>query len=254
MKTQTISRLDLQNDFDLADSSSQAADPPTSYINFGCRDSEEAGQKENQESPGPTLQSHPVPFHTLVLDMAGVCFIDLMGIKVLMKMNTSYKKLGIRLYFANIQAQVYQDLEEGGAFDDGNISNSDIFISVHDAVLFAQQTAADRPKEEKVAQEFDFEFGDDSDLEKLRESNADERRNPAETTSATKVYNPKRTDLAAQDHVLRGYDSGSTTILELTKSRTSEHLPRAPVTGHGIGERRAQSNSRDQKIHESEIE
>ncbi|KAJ0064857.1 hypothetical protein NL108_016968, partial [Boleophthalmus pectinirostris] len=103
MKTQTISQLDLQNDFDLGEGSPPPADPPTSYINFGCRENEEPGQRETPDPPSPSLQPHPVPFHTLILDMAGVCFIDLMGIKVLIKMNTSYKKLGIRLYLANIQ-------------------------------------------------------------------------------------------------------------------------------------------------------
>ncbi|XP_072304616.1 solute carrier family 26 member 9-like [Eucyclogobius newberryi] len=166
MKTQTISQLDLQNDFDLEDGSACPAEPPLSYINFGCRDGEGPDQRENQEPAGPTLQSHPVPFHTLVLDMAGVCFIDLMGIKVLMKMNTSYKKLGIRLYLANIQAQVHQELEEGGAFEDGHVSRSDIFLSVHDAVLFAQKTATERTKEANVAQEHDFDFTDETDLEK----------------------------------------------------------------------------------------
>ncbi|XP_033825853.1 solute carrier family 26 member 9-like isoform X2 [Periophthalmus magnuspinnatus] len=103
MKTQTISQLELQNDFDITEATTPPADPPTSYINFGCRDDEEPVQRETRDPPGPSLQSHPVPFHTLVLDMAGVCFIDLMGIKMLTKMSTSYKKLGIRLYLANIQ-------------------------------------------------------------------------------------------------------------------------------------------------------
>lgn len=40
-------------------------------------------------------------------------------------------------------AQVYEELEAGGAFDDGNIARSNLFLSVHDAVLFAQQTTGE---------------------------------------------------------------------------------------------------------------
>lgn len=34
-------------------------------------------------------------------------------------------------------AQVYEDLEKGGAFEEGCFSHSDLFISVHDAALFS---------------------------------------------------------------------------------------------------------------------
>lgn len=41
-------------------------------------------------------------------------------------------------------AQVYEELEAGGAFDDGNIARNNLFLSVHDAILFAQQTTGER--------------------------------------------------------------------------------------------------------------
>lgn len=47
-------------------------------------------------------------------------------------------------------AQVYEELETGGAFDDGNIARSNLFLSVHDAVLFAQQTSGERGAATKV--------------------------------------------------------------------------------------------------------
>lgn len=163
MKAQTISQLELQNDFNI---NPYPAEPPTSYVNFSCSESEEPGPTDLPPPPSPTLPSPPVPFHTLILDLAGVCFIDLMGIKVLIKMHANYKKLGIRLCLASIQAQVYQELEEGGAFDDGNIKRTDIFLSVHDAVLFAQHTGPDTiPKEEKASNGLDFDLDDEADLE-----------------------------------------------------------------------------------------
>lgn len=68
----------------MSDGSANWPEPPTSYVNFHCGDIEPG----DQESPSPTavtVESQPVPFHTLILDLAGVCFIDLMGIKVLTK-------------------------------------------------------------------------------------------------------------------------------------------------------------------------
>lgn len=71
--------------------SANKPEPPTSYINFHCSDTELSEQVADQEPPSPpavTLESQPMPFHTLILDLAGVCFIDLMGIKVLIKVIT----------------------------------------------------------------------------------------------------------------------------------------------------------------------
>uniref|UniRef100_A0A3Q0S9X6 Solute carrier family 26 member 9 n=1 Tax=Amphilophus citrinellus TaxID=61819 RepID=A0A3Q0S9X6_AMPCI len=153
MKVQTISQLELQNDFDMNDGSASKTEPPTSYVNFHCSDIELGEQLPDQEPSSPpvlTLEPQPVPFHTLILDLAGVCFIDLMGIKVLIKMNSSYTMLGIKLYLANVQAQVYEELEAGGAFEDGNIARSNLFLSVHDAILFAQQTSGERQVSSKV--------------------------------------------------------------------------------------------------------
>lgn len=70
------------------DGSANNAELPTSYVNFHCNDIELGEQLPDQEPSSPpvlTLEPQPVPFHTLILDMAGVCFIDLMGIKALIK-------------------------------------------------------------------------------------------------------------------------------------------------------------------------
>ncbi|XP_023271363.1 solute carrier family 26 member 9 isoform X2 [Seriola lalandi dorsalis] len=171
MKVQTISQLELQNDFDMNDGSANQPETPTSYVNFHCSDIELGERTPDQEPPSPsavTLESQPMPFHTLILDLAGVCFIDLMGIKVLIKMNSSYASLGIKLYLANVQAQVYEELEAGGAFDKGNIARSNLFLSVHDAILFAQHTSGERRvslKEETAKQEHAFNINEEMDLE-----------------------------------------------------------------------------------------
>lgn len=71
-------------------------EPPTSYVNFHCCDIELGEQSPDQEPPSPsdvTLESQPMPFHTLILDLAGVCFIDLMGVKVLIKVRSLFAVL-----------------------------------------------------------------------------------------------------------------------------------------------------------------
>lgn len=81
----------------MSDGSASKAEPPTSYVNFRCSDIELGEQAPDKEPASPsavTLESQPMPFHTLILDLAGVCFIDLMGIKVLIKVRGLFAILG----------------------------------------------------------------------------------------------------------------------------------------------------------------
>ncbi|XP_066559743.1 solute carrier family 26 member 9 [Amia ocellicauda] len=138
MKNQTTSRQELQNDFDSSSINKIEGGLPASYVNFNCSVVDLGGTSSDDPNAQPVqIQPPPTPFHTLILDLAGVCFIDLMGIKVLTKMSSSYEKLGIRLYLANVQAQVYEELETGGVFEEGSLDRSHLFLSVHDAILFA---------------------------------------------------------------------------------------------------------------------
>ncbi|KAJ7397914.1 Solute carrier family 26 member 9 [Pitangus sulphuratus] len=86
----------------------------------------------------PVLTAPPyISFHTIILDMSGVCFVDLMGTKALSKLCSSYQKIGIKVFLANVQAQVYNDISIGGVFEEGGLDRSHIFLTIHDAVLFA---------------------------------------------------------------------------------------------------------------------
>ncbi|XP_074833684.1 solute carrier family 26 member 9 [Carettochelys insculpta] len=90
----------------------------------------------------PMITAPPcVSFHTIVLDMSGVCFVDLMGTKALGKLCSSYQKIGIKVFLANVHAQVYHDISRGGVFEEGGLERSHIFLTIHDAVLFAQANA-----------------------------------------------------------------------------------------------------------------
>ncbi|XP_068015540.1 solute carrier family 26 member 9 [Melanerpes formicivorus] len=86
----------------------------------------------------PVMTAPPyISFHTIILDMSGVCFVDLMGTKALGKLCSSYQKIGIKVFLANVQAQVYNDISTGGVFEEGGLDRSHIFLTTHDAVLFA---------------------------------------------------------------------------------------------------------------------
>ncbi|NXX75891.1 S26A9 protein, partial [Urocolius indicus] len=86
----------------------------------------------------PLMTAPPyISFHTIILDMSGVCFVDLMGTKALGKLCSSYQKIGIKVFLANVHAQVYNDISTGGVFEEGGLDRSHIFLSIHDAVLFA---------------------------------------------------------------------------------------------------------------------
>ncbi|NXG70339.1 S26A9 protein, partial [Baryphthengus martii] len=86
----------------------------------------------------PVMTAPPyISFHTIILDMSGVCFVDLMGTKALGKLCSSYQKIGIKVFLANVHAQVYNDITTGGVFEEGGLDPSHIFLTTHDAVLFA---------------------------------------------------------------------------------------------------------------------
>uniref|UniRef100_A0A3B4E9L9 STAS domain-containing protein n=1 Tax=Pygocentrus nattereri TaxID=42514 RepID=A0A3B4E9L9_PYGNA len=148
-QVKTISQIDLQSDFYTI-----GADMPTSYVNPYC---DITGSTDQLPDPVPTsppsvtIEMQPMPFHTLILDLAGVCFIDLMGIKVLTKMSNTYSMLGISLYLANVQAQVLEELEAGGVFVESSLTPGHLFLSVHDAVLFAQHKSLTSDSMEEVS-------------------------------------------------------------------------------------------------------
>uniref|UniRef100_A0A4W3GIU2 Solute carrier family 26 member 9 n=1 Tax=Callorhinchus milii TaxID=7868 RepID=A0A4W3GIU2_CALMI len=159
--------------------------PRISYITVnapnGLNEHTQKSSVRLQGSEDPLQMAPPIiDVHTLILDLSGVCFVDLMGIKVLGKMCSNFKKIGVNIYLASVQAQVYEDIEIGGMFDEGGLDRSCLFLSVHDAVLYAmvkanegeQETGNDKAPgtteifmNDEVSSE---ENNDDQDLEQVR--------------------------------------------------------------------------------------
>ncbi|XP_072504130.1 solute carrier family 26 member 9 [Notamacropus eugenii] len=154
LKKKTVSLQELQQDFEVVSptdtNNNQTAANGTgiSYITFKpetptpSKDEPPAHFTPSSE-PEDSLASAPpfISFHTIILDMSGVSFVDLMGIKALAKLSSSYEKIGVKVFLVNIQAQVYNDIHHGGIFEDGTLERSHIFPSIHDAVLFAQASS-----------------------------------------------------------------------------------------------------------------
>nr|XP_025967806.1 solute carrier family 26 member 9 [Dromaius novaehollandiae] len=160
-ENKTLSLQELQKDFestsptDTNNNQTTANGASISYVTF-CPPANGAGPVHTSSELGSTtsLQASTfsvmpadvdpmttappyVSFHTIILDMSGVCFVDLMGTKALGKLCSSYQKIGIKVFLANVHAQVYNDISTGGVFEEGGLDRSHIFLTIHDAVLFA---------------------------------------------------------------------------------------------------------------------
>ncbi|XP_005143260.2 solute carrier family 26 member 9 [Melopsittacus undulatus] len=156
-QNKTLSLQELQKDFesssptDTNNNQTTANGASISYVTFqpaalGSAGSGELGSTNTVQGStflpaaelDPVMTAPPyVSFHTIILDMSGVCFVDLMGTKALGKLCSSYQKIGIKVFLANVQAQVYNDISTGGVFEEGGLDRSHLFLTIHDAVLFA---------------------------------------------------------------------------------------------------------------------
>ncbi|NXM63932.1 S26A9 protein, partial [Illadopsis cleaveri] len=162
-ENKTLSLQELQKDFESAsptdtnNNQTTANGASISYITFhpparGAGPGQSPGELGSSSSTlqgstfsvlpaadtDPVLTAPPyISFHTIILDMSGVCFVDLMGTKALSKLCSSYQKIGIKVFLANVHAQVYNDISTGGVFEEGGLDRSHIFLTIHDAVLFA---------------------------------------------------------------------------------------------------------------------
>ncbi|XP_030077533.1 solute carrier family 26 member 9 [Microcaecilia unicolor] len=184
LKNKTVSLQELQQDFESAaptDSNNNSTDPTSSSVSYitlslpaGALGQDSAPSLVPTEPVDPILTAPPhVGFHTVILDMSGVCFMDLMGIKSLGKLSSSYQKIGVNFFLANVQAQVYCDIEAGGVFADGGLDRSHLFLTVHDAVLYAlahEKEAMIWPSAEKDLVDMESLEGDSDDYQNLEEA------------------------------------------------------------------------------------
>ncbi|KAG8451388.1 hypothetical protein GDO86_003554 [Hymenochirus boettgeri] len=152
MKNKTLSLQELQEDFDgvspTDSNNNNTVNGSVSAISYISSNTLTVGSQtlanipvglsSPRQNQDPILNAPPiVHFHTVIIDMSGVCFVDLMGIKALGKLCTSYQRIGVNFFLAEVQAQVYDDIEHGGVFSEGGLDRNHLFLTVHDAVLYA---------------------------------------------------------------------------------------------------------------------
>ncbi|XP_048190780.1 solute carrier family 26 member 6 isoform X2 [Perognathus longimembris pacificus] len=89
----------------------------------------------------PTLKTLGLPqpdFHTLILDLGTLSFVDTVCIKNLKNIFHDFREIEVEVYIAGCHGPVIAQLEAGQFFD-ASITKQHVFVSVHDAVTFALQ-------------------------------------------------------------------------------------------------------------------
>ncbi|GAB1297373.1 Pendrin [Apodemus speciosus] len=84
-----------------------------------------------------------VPIHSLVLDCGAVSFLDVVGVRSLRMIVKEFQRIDVNVYFALLQDDVLEKMEQCGFFDD-NIRKDRFFLTVHDAILYLQNQVKSR--------------------------------------------------------------------------------------------------------------
>ncbi|XP_072027171.1 prestin-like isoform X2 [Amphiura filiformis] len=77
-----------------------------------------------------------VGIHTIILDLGGVSFVDVVGINTIKGLITDYQKIGVNVLLAQCRANIQHILFESGCIDVVGLDR--MFLTLHDAVLYAE--------------------------------------------------------------------------------------------------------------------
>lgn len=90
-----------------------------------------------------------VPIHSLVLDCGAVSFLDVVGVRSLRMIVKEFQRIDVNVYFALLQDDVLEKMEQCGFFDD-NIRKDRFFLTVHDAILHLQNQVKSREGQDSL--------------------------------------------------------------------------------------------------------
>lgn len=99
---------------------------------------EQTDVQEKTDGDSTTLMLESTQVRCLILDMMSVCFVDPSAIKTLVTMYKDLKSRGLTFCLADCSATVHERMMHCNFFED--FPDSQVFPSVHDAVLYAQQS------------------------------------------------------------------------------------------------------------------
>ncbi|KAM9324409.1 solute carrier family 26 member 6-like [Gastrophryne carolinensis] len=79
-------------------------------------------------------------FHSLILDLSTVSFVDTVSIKVLKNIFRDFQEINVTVYLVGCHENVLEQLELGNFFSK-TITKSRLFTSIHDAVMYITQAS-----------------------------------------------------------------------------------------------------------------
>ncbi|XP_029450781.1 solute carrier family 26 member 10 [Rhinatrema bivittatum] len=90
------------------------------------------------DQANPSTNSGEEEIKIVVIDCSGIIFIDMAGARLFIQMCTECKKAGILLFLAGCNGNVLRTLACSGLME--HLSTQQVFVTVHDAACFAEQT------------------------------------------------------------------------------------------------------------------
>nr|KAF6476206.1 solute carrier family 26 member 6 [Rousettus aegyptiacus] len=111
---------------------------------------EDTAANDQEEAKAPdasTLRALGLPqpdFHSLVLDLGALSFVDTVCLKSLKNIFRDFREIEVEVYMAACHTPVVTQLEAGHFFD-ASITKQHLFASVHDAVIFVLQQPRANP-------------------------------------------------------------------------------------------------------------
>lgn len=112
-----------------------------------------SGQEDAKARDSSTLKALGLPrpdFHTLILDLGALSFVDTVCIKSLKNIFRDFREIEVEVYIAACHSPVVTQLETGHFFD-ASITKQHLFVSVHDAVTYALQHSRSGPSSPVLA-------------------------------------------------------------------------------------------------------
>uniref|UniRef100_A0A8C0D197 Solute carrier family 26 member 6 n=1 Tax=Balaenoptera musculus TaxID=9771 RepID=A0A8C0D197_BALMU len=105
------------------------------------------GQEDAKAPDMSSLKTLGLPqpdFHSLILDLSSLSFVDTVCLKSLKNIFRDFREIDVEVYMAACHSPVVTQLEVGHFFD-ASITKQHLFASVHDAVIFALQHPRSSP-------------------------------------------------------------------------------------------------------------
>ncbi|XP_056380781.1 solute carrier family 26 member 6-like isoform X2 [Hyla sarda] len=93
------------------------------------------GNEVLEETTLNSVEPNKCPFHSLILDLSTVSFVDTVSIKILKNIFRDFQEIDVTVYLVGCHENVLEQLECGNFFSK-TITKHQLFFSIHDAVTY----------------------------------------------------------------------------------------------------------------------